>query len=458
MKQYNYPVIFMMLLLLAGGVTSCKVGKGYERPQMETPDSIWSKQSYLSIADMKWWQMYTDGPLRSLIQKTIEQNKDLGIAAAKVKELAAQKRVNTADLFPQVSTLIDGQREFEHYNNQDKDYDTTFDAKLLLSWEVDLWGRLRWGRQAAIADYLSTVEAQHALRTTIIAQVVQAYYELIALDNELSIVRQTLKAREEGVRIARLRFHGGLTTESPYQQAQLEVARTATMVPSLEQKIALKENEIAFLAGEFPHHVKRSSLLQEFNYTTMLPVGLSSDLMERRPDIRQAEQQLISAHAMVGASFTNMFPKLTLTAQYGLENDELSGFLESPWALLRGALVTPIFSAGKNRAAWKAKKAAYEQAHLSYEKVVINAFKEVQNAIVTYNKVREMCLLQRRLERAAHGHVELVQTQYINGAVNYLDVLDAQRVYFDAQIALSNSIRDELTSVVQLYKALGGGW
>ena len=454
----RYLSVFVCLLLLSGLLTSCKIGKSYVRPSMELPDSLWTKQNRLSMGDLKWWEMYTDGPLRSLIEKTLEHNKDLMIAAARVKEMAAQKRISTADMLPQVNADISGNREFENHGGDNSVQTNTFEGKLILSWELDLWGKLRWGREAAVAEYLQSVEAQRALQLTIIAEVAQAYYELVALDHELHIVRQTLNAREEGVRIARLRYQGGLTSETAYQQAQLEVSRTATLVPALERKIALKENDIAFLAGEFPNKVERSHLLQEFNYATMLPIGMPSDLLERRPDIRQAEQKLIAANAMVGVSYTSMFPRISLTGQYGLESNDLSDFLKSPYGFIEGALLSPVFSAGKNRAKWKAQKAAYEQAYYSYEKTVLNAFRETQNAIVSFNKVREMCALQARLERSAKSHIDLTQIQYINGAINYLDVLDAQRGYFDAQIGLSNAIRDELITVVQVYKALGGGW
>lgn len=458
MKRNRATVIIVCTLMVIVGLSSCKVGRSYTKPSMELPDTLWAKQSYLSIADLKWWEMFSDKVLRELVEKTLENNRDLKIATAKVREMAAQKRIKNADFFPQINGLVDGEREFENHSGHDKDYVNTFDAKAYVSWEIDLWGKLRWGKDAAIAEYLQSIEAQHSLRMTLVAEVVQAYYELIALDNELTIVKQTLNAREEGVRIARLRYQGGLTSENPYQQAQLEVARTATLIPDLNRKIALKENQIAFYAGEFPQKVKRRKLLNEYNYSTMLPIGLVSDLMERRPDIREAEQQLIAAHAKVGVAYTSMFPSLTLTGQFGLESTELSNFLESPYMLLKGALVGPIFSAGKNRANWRAKQAIYDQAYYNYEKVVLNAFREVQNAIVGYNKIREMRESQSKLEKAAENYVKLAQVQYLNGAINYLDVLDAQRGSFDAQIALSNAIRDELISVVQLYKSLGGGW
>lgn len=460
MKQYIKSILTILIafLLLSPLLTSCKVGKSYVRPAMELPDSLWTKQSNLSIADMGWWDMYTDGPLRALIEKTLEHNKDLLVAASRVKEMAAQKRISTANMLPQLDADVAGSRKFVNDGGDNSVQTNTFEGKLVLSWELDLWGNLRWGKDAAVAEYLQSVEAQRALRMTIISEVAQAYYELVALDNELAIVKQTLKAREEGVRIARLRFQGGLTSETAYQQAQLEAARTATMVPDLERKIALKENDIAFLAGEFPNKVERSNLLQEYNYSIMLPVGVPSDLLERRPDIRQAEQKLVAANAMVGVAYTNRFPRLALTGKYGLESSDLSTFLKSPYGFIEGALVAPIFSAGKNRAKLKAQKAVYEQSYYSYEKTVLNAFREVENSIVGFNKVREMCVLKARLEKSAKSHVDMAQLQYINGVINYLDVLDAQRGYFDAQIGLSNAIRDELITVVQLYKSLGGGW
>ena len=446
------------ILLLALTLSSCKVGKSYVKPEIDLPDSLMAGQTHISIADREWWEMYTDGPLRKLIENTLVYNKDLRIAAARIKEMAAQRRIAKSGFFPQLNGTVTGDREFENYGGKSAKELSTYEAKLLLSWELDLWGNLRWAKDAAVAEFLQSVESQRALRMTLVAQIAQAYYELVALDNELAIVRQTLKAREEGVRIARLRFEGGLTSETPYEQARLEVARTATMVPDLEREISLKENEIAFLAGEFPTAIERTQLLEEFNYSMMLPVGMPSDLMERRPDVRRAEQELIAANAQVGMSYANMFPRLTLTGTYGLESLELSNFLKSPYGFVEGVLLGPIFSVGKNRAKWKAKKAVYEQTLYGYEKTVLNAFHEVRNAIVEYNKVREMSELQVQLEQSARSHNDLVNVQYLNGVINYLDVLDAQRGYFDAQIGLSNAIRDELITVVQMYKALGGGW
>ena len=417
--------LYIAILLFAGILTSCKVGKSYVRPDLHLPDSLAQHQDSVSFGDQDWKDIYTDSTLRSLIERALDHNKDMLIAAARVKEMAAQKRISTAALLPDIKGKVTAERELENHGGEAFKRSDTFEAQFLVSWELDLWGNLRWARSASIAEYLQSVEAQRALRMTIVAEVAQAYYELVALDTELDIVKQTLKAREEGVRLARIRFAGGLTSETSYRQSQVELARTATLVPDLERKISLKENDIAFLAGEYPNKIARSRLLQEFKSPETLPIGLPSTLLERRPDIRQAEQKLIAANAKVGVAYTNMFPRLG-------------------W--------------GKNRAALKAKKAAYEAEVHNYEKSVLQAFKETRNAIVNFNKIKEVYELRANLERSAKSYMDLAQLQYINGVINYLDVLDAQRGYFDAQIGLSNAIRDELITVVQLYKALGGGW
>ena len=450
--------LYMAILLFAGILTSCKVGKSYVRPDLHLPDSLAQHQDSVSFGDQDWKDIYADSTLCSLIDRALEHNKDMLIAAARVKEMAAQKRISTAALLPDIKGKVTAERELENHGGDAFKKADTFEAQFLVSWELDLWGNLRWARSASIAEYLQSIEAQRALRMTIVAEVAQAYYELVALDTELDIVKQTLKAREEGVRLARIRFAGGLTSETSYRQAQVELARTATLVPDLERKISLKENDIAFLAGEYPNRIARSRLLQEFNFPETLPVGLPSTLLERRPDIRQAEQKLIAANAKVGVAYTNMFPRLALTGGFGTESTSLSELLKSPYAVMEGALLTPIFGWGKNRAALKAKKAAFEGEVHNYEKSVLTAFKETRNAIVNFNKIKEVYELRANLERSAKSYMDLAQLQYINGVINYLDVLDAQRGYFDAQIGLSNAIRDELIAVVQLYKALGGGW
>lgn len=456
MKQ-RYIIYYIMALMLM--LNSCQLGKEYVRPELEIPQQLgFQQQDTFSIADRHWWTIYIDLTLQKLIDQTLEYNKDMKIAAARVKELAAIKRIDYANLFPQINGRLNTTKEAENYGGNDYDADWTTEAKAIASWELDLWGNLRWAKDKSIADFLASVEAKRALQMSLVAEVAQSYFELVALDNELSIVRQTLDARKEGVRLAKLRFEGGLTSETSYQQAQVELARTATLVPELERKISIKENDIAFLAGEYPHKIERTAFPEEVKLPETLPMGLTSSLLERRPDVRRAEQRLIAANASVGLAYTNMFPRITLTAQYGLESTEFSNFLQSPYHLLSGTLLTPLFGMGKNIAMLKAKKAAYEAECYAYEKQVLTAFKDVRNAIVDFNKIKDIYQSRLQLEQASRANVELAQLQYINGVIGYLDVLDAQRGYFDAQIGLSNAIRDKQITLVRLYKALGGGW
>ena len=266
------------------------------------------------------------------------------------------------------------------------------------------------------------------------------------------------RRRRESLHLARIRYEGGLTSETAFRQAQVELARTATLVPDLERKISLKENELAFLTGDYPRHINRAVLPEEVMFPISLPVGLPSSLLERRPDVRQAEQALIEANAAVGIAYTNLFPRITLTASYGAESKLLSDLLKSPHHLIVGNLLQPLFAMGKNRAMLKAKKAAYEQAAYAYEKAVLSAFKDAYNAIVEFNKIKEIYETRLRLEQSSKSALELAQLQYMEGVIAYMDLLDAQRGYLEAQISLSNAIRDKQITLVNLYKALGGGW
>lgn len=448
-----------IIALAASTLGSCQLGKHYTRPQMAMPEVLDSmSMDSTSMGDFPWEELYTDTTLQALIRKTLEYNKDMLIAGARIKELAAMKRIDWANMFPAITNRIYAEDETENYGGNNPKPDDQFDFKLGVTWELDLWGNLRWARDKSMAEFMGSIENQRALKMSLIAQMAQSYFELVALDNELAIVRKTVDARRESLYLARIRYEGGLTNETAFRQAQVELARTATLVPDLEKKISIKENEIAFLTGEYPHHINRSVLPEDVLLPATLPVGLPSSLLERRPDVRKAEQSLIAANAAVGMAFTNMFPRLTLTATYGAESEELKDIFKSPHHLITGSLITPIFNFGKNRAALKAKKAAYEQATYAYEKAVLNAFKDARNAIVEFNKTRDIYETRLRLEQASKSALDLAELQYINGVIGYIDLLDAQRGYLDAQIGLSNAIRDKQITLVNLYKALGGGW
>lgn len=454
-KNKLYLIFLAACCLL---LASCRVGKSYVRPELALPDSLTTQQDSLSFADVQWQTIYTDTALRRLINQALEYNKDMLMAAARVKELAAMKRIDYAKLFPELSLRAYAEKEGENYGGNNYKTDNELDLKAIASWELDLWGNLRWARDKSLSEFLASVENQRALRMTLVAEVAASYFELVALDNELAIVKQTTNARQESLHLTRLRYEGGLTSEVPYRQAQVELARTATLVPELEKEVTLKENELAFLTGEYPHRIARTTSLEDVQLPDNLPVGLPSSLLERRPDIRQAEQQLRAANAAVGVAYTNMFPRISMTVTLGVENEVISHLLASPHHLIATNLLQPLFAMGKNRAMLKAKKAAYERATYAYEKAVLNAFKDAYNAIADFNKMKEIYDTRRTLEQSSRTTLELAQLQYVNGVIGYMDLLDAQRVYLSAQISLSQAIRDKQLTLVNLYKALGGGW
>ena len=263
----------------------------------------------------------------------------------------------------------------------------------------------------------------------------------------------------EGVQQAQLRFEGGLTSETVYQQAKVEYASTATLIPDLESRIEIMENSIALLMGKSPDwEVLRGQMNIEAEFPDSLPVGLPSGLLQRRPDVRASEQQLRSAMASAGMAYADRFPRLTFNLVGGWENDALQGFFRSPFSYVAGAIAAPVFGFGRKQAKYRAALAAYDVARLGYEKKVLEVFKEANDAVVTYRNVRKTAALKVALRDAARKYVELANLQYRGGSINYIDVLDAQRRYFDAQIGLSNAVRDEHLALVQLYKALGGGW
>ncbi len=413
----------------------------------------------LTMADMGWWEMYTDTTLVSIIRQTLDNNRDMLKAAARVEELRQLYGVTKLNYTPEITADAYANRETNDYNGNNYVNDPETGVKVSLAWEMNLWGALTWSQRSAKANYMASVEDCRAMRMTLVAEVASAYFRLVALDNELAIVRRTLVTRKEGVDQARLRFEGGLTSETVYQQAQVEYATTAALVPNLEMQIAAARNAITLLMGEYPDiRLDRGHLSPESLVPPTLPVGLPSELLQRRPDIRAAEQRLQGAMANVGLTYADRFPRLRLALSAGVENDGFGKMFESPFTYMAGSLAGSVFDFGRKKRRYKASIAAYDQARFAYEQTVLTAFSEVSTAITAFRKVQETAHLKLSLRDAARKYVDLAHLQYRAGSLNYLDVLDAQRRYFDAQIGLSNAVRDEYLAIVSLYKTLGGGW
>ena len=448
------------VVMLGGFAMSCSPAKYCADPQLDLPEDFQTDlpEDSLTVADMEWWKIYPDTMLQNLISQALEYNKDILSAAERIRELEYRYRIQRADLWPSLSINAAADNEYNNYGGADPSNDPEIGTKASLSWEIDLWGHLRWASKARMAEYLSSIDAQRALKMTLIADVATAYFELVALDNELDIVRSTLKTRREGVKQAKLRLDGGLTDEIPYQQALVELATTEALVPDIERQVALKESEIAFLTGSYPHKVERAKASDMQSYRENVPIGVPSDLLWRRPDLRQAEQNLMAAEAEVGVAQAERFPTLTIGLQGGLESGSFLDVLKSPFYYAVASVAAPVFHFGKRKAAFKAAIAEYEQAKIEYEKSVMQAFREVHDAVVTFRSAQRNTDAKYDLVQAALKYVDLTNIQYINGAIRYLDLLDANRVYLDAQVEYSNAVMDEYIALVGLYKSLGGGW
>ena len=429
-------------------------------PQVDIPQTIvpGEEADSLCLADLEWSEIFSDPLLKVLIEKTLENNRDMLTASARVRELERRHRIVRAEQFPEFGARGYLNQENYTYTDEAPVKDNEFGLKASVSWEVDLFGRLRWANRGAIAEYLSSVESQRAMQMTLVAAVATAYFELTALDNELDIVLRTLDTRRESVRQAKLRFDGGLTTEIPYQQAQVEYASTASLVPDLQRDIALKEHEISLLAGEFPSAVERSLLNTHDQFPDLMHVGVPSDLLQRRPDLMAAKQDLKAAMSEVGVAWAERFPSLSISFTAGVENNTFTSFFTGPYWYPIMSLTSPLFAFGKNKARYQAAIEAYNQERYQYEQKILEVFKEVNDAVTSYRSAREKVTLMGNLKDASRKYVELALFQYQNGYISYIDVLDAQRSYFNSEIDYSNSVRDEFLAIIDLYKALGGGW
>ena len=459
MKHTFRYLAAVLMTLTAAFVCSCSAVRECKAPELNLPENIAGTElDSMTVADIAWWDFYGDEKLCRIIERTLANNRRIQAAAARVEQAREMYRIGKANRLPNLTFGVPFNHETNDYYGGKYVPDPELGIKATIRWELDMWGNLRWAKRKAGSEYIASVEDERAMRMTLVAEVAAAYFRLVALDNELSIIRHTLVARSEGVRMARLRFEGGLTGETVYQQAQVEYAATAALIPNLESNIETTENVLSLLMGEYPDwKVIRSSELTDDDLPEYLPAGIPSELLQRRPDVRAAEQRLQAAMAGVGVAYADRFPRMTIELTGGVENDRFTGLLRSPFSYVAETLTAPIFGFGRKKAKYKASIAAYDEARLNYEQKVLEVFKEVSDAVVTYKNAREAATRKIELRDAARKYEELVRLQY-PGNINYIDVLDAQRRYLDAQIGLSNAVRDEHLALVQLYKVLGGGW
>ncbi|MCH5235118.1 MAG: TolC family protein [Muribaculaceae bacterium] len=453
-----YKCLFLLTVL---GFAGCSGVKNLTKPDIQVPYILADGEPLdsLTIADLGWWEFYGDDYLKDIIKRVLTDNKNLLMAAERVEQAKYLYKVDNASLFPELSFRLPWNHETNHYYKELDLIDPEIGVKATINWEVDLFGSLRWNKKKSQAQYQASLDDERAMRMVLVAETASAYFRLVALDNELAIVRSTMETREEGVKLAKLRFNGGLTSETVYQQAQVQYATAAALIPNLEYNIKVAENQLLLLMGSLPdEEVKRASSLKDNTLPDRIPLGIPSTLLERRPDIKASEEKLQAAVANVGYTYAKRFPSLNIELTGGLEDNDFKNLFRSPFSYVAENFVAPLFDFGKRKNRYKAAISAYNESRLSYEYKVLQAFNEVDNALTRYNSARRAVTKDTELLDAADKYQELTWKQYRGGTINYIDVLDAQRRYFEAQIARMNAIRDEHLALVQLYKALGGGW
>jgi outer membrane protein, multidrug efflux system len=452
-------------------LAGCMLGPDYQRPTLPLPaqyrdaEPPASGRESVSLADLQWFQLFQDEALQALIRTALQQNYDVRLAVARILEAQAQLGITRSFLFPQVdgNGVIARDRVSEERflaPAGGKNEGNTFLLGLSLFYEIDLWGRLRRETEAARAELLSTEWGRRAVLVTLVADVARAYFELRELDLDLEIARRTFASREKSLRLTRARQEQGVATRLDIRQSENLLYTAAARIPDLERLITQKENEIRLLLALPPGDIRRGLPLTAHTFPPEIPAGLPAALLDRRPDLRQAEEVLVAANAQIGAAKALYFPTFSLTGALGLESDDLKDFVSASartWSIGVGIL-QPIFNAGRIRSINEAAAARQLQTLARYEQVIQTAFREVSDAPVGYRKTREQRIQQELLVEALADSAAIANTRFLGGIDSYLQVLDAERQLFDAELELTRVRANELLNIVQLYKALGGGW
>jgi multidrug efflux system outer membrane protein len=470
MRRTLLTITLMAGLLLLG----CRApGANYARPKIKPPEVFRGstdstpRTDLSSLAELKWFEVFKDEELQRLIKEALESNYDLREAVARVDAARANVGITRADQFPSIAAgtsittvrnSAGGAFPLPRGFNQDRTFGSL--ALNLVSFEADIWGRLRNSTEAARADLLATDETRKAVVTTLVSDVAGAYFNLLELDMELGIAERTLKARENSLKLIRNREQHGLATVLEVRQGEQLVRTAEQVIPNLEQHIEQTENQISLLVGRNPGPITRGGLLTEQEQPPSVPSGLPSELLDRRPDIRAAEQKLVAANALIPVARAAYYPRISLTGLLGSQSNQLSSLFSGPmgaWQFVP-QVSQPIFTGGRTRSGVELAEAQKQLALIEYERVIQTAFREVSDSLVQYQKTREIRDKQEQLVSTLQDRSRLSYIRYRGGVDTLLSALDADRDLFDAELGLAQGRRNELLSLVQLYRALGGGW
>jgi multidrug efflux system outer membrane protein len=465
------PAGRVALMAIAGAVlaSACTVGPNYKRPPIDAPAAYRGAAengsdgtgASSSIADEQWSAIFEDDALQGLIARALARGYDVQIAAARVLEAQARLGIVRSDQFPSVSAGASaiGQRTSSALGFPSRTVGTVA-VEGTAAWQLDFWGRYRRATEAARADLLASEWGRRAVMTTLVSEVAGGYFRLRTLDLSLDVSRRTLESRQESLRLTQVREQGGVTTLVDVRQAEQLVYEATGEIATLERQIEQEENFLSVLVGDNPGSIARGRSLTDQPQPPAIPAGLPSALLERRPDIQAAEQQLASANAQIGVARSAYFPSIGLTASGGVESSALSALFTGAGALWSTAasLAQPIFTAGRTRSQVAVAEARRQQALLEYQQTIRQAFREVSDALVGYRKLREFREQQGLLLASAEDARRLADVRYRGGATSYLEVLDADTRRFNAELGLADARFQELSALVEIYRALGGGW
>jgi multidrug efflux system outer membrane protein len=458
---------FLAVIVAWGLVPACKVGPNYHRPAVQPPTAFrdlsenpQAQAQAASFADLPWWQVFQDPQLQELIRTALKQNYDLKIATERINQARAQVAITRSSLFPQIS----GNANFD--GGKEHNFQTKSNFGLLTAdaaFQLDFFGRLRRATEAARAELLATADARQTVILTLVSDVASDYFTLLQLDLQLQITRETITTQQDSVKLTKLRVEHGVATKLDVLQAQQTLDTANATVPDLERQIAQEENAISILLGNYPQSITRGQPLVDQPLPPEVPAGLTSSLLERRPDIREAEQNLIAANAEIGVAKAQFFPQISLTGSGGGAFGRSSAFTRLQttqlgiWAY--GAQVSqPIFTGGALKGNLHFSQSQYKQLLFAYQQAIQRAFGDASDALIGYEKLHQVRVRQQDTVADLQESVRLSNLRYTGGTTTFLEVLDGQRALFSAELTLAQARGNEYQSLVQLYRSLGGGW
>lgn len=463
-------ITFYSALLLVMLFAACRTGKDYQRPEVALPKQFGNTApSDSSVADMEWKMFFSDPTLQSLIARALKNNYDLQLAIKRVEEAHAYAKQAKVNWVPAIQAQAAASTAFPSENSLNgislknflqTDHIEDYTLAPTLSWEIDIWGKLRRQREAANAEYLQSYEAARAVQTALVADVASSFFNLLMLDAQMAIAQRNVTLGDSIVRIMGLQKQAGVVTELAVQQATSQRQSAALLVPQLEQQIAIQENTIRILTGELPGAIQRNVALKNFTVWNNLPTGVPAAMISRRPDVRANEMALVAANARVGVAQANFYPSLNISAQSGLNAYKFKDWfsVSSFFVSAAGSLSQPIFQRRALKTQREVANAQRDQAEISFRQSALNAIGEVSNALVSIDKLKSQYQIANDQVGTLQLAIRNAELLFKSGMADYLEIITAQSNLLQAELNLANIERGQLSAMVDLYRSLGGGW